>query len=199
VVELCSHLGPASFSWKDHAPTFDSSKKVKSEPKAVCSHLSVTVLPELQLRNVDPRMLRTETGALVHQCSVCDDVTAHDQAHCRHDEGLVPARGRDLSLHPSGFGVHPTSCSVGTRGSSTGVKRPGREALYLVPRLYTRSCSSIPPMCLGGVELIKHGAKFTFIIMVLSSSIQFSVQRVDLMAPDTTQNSIKRQENLAAH
>jgi hypothetical protein len=60
-----SALGPTSFSGKGHVPTFDSSKKVKSEPKAVFSLLCVTEFPELQLRRVNPRCTVRDTQECV--------------------------------------------------------------------------------------------------------------------------------------
>jgi hypothetical protein len=69
-------------------------------------------------------------------------------------------RGLGTSLHhrvEKGSGVHTASYPEGTRGSSLGVKRLGREADHsppLVPRPKNEwSCTSIPPTRLRGVVL----------------------------------------------
>jgi hypothetical protein len=47
----------------------------------------------------------------------------------------VPIGSRIFSLHvvQTGSGAHPASYPMGTRGSSPGVKRPGREADHSPP------------------------------------------------------------------
>jgi hypothetical protein len=66
----------------------------------------------------------------------------------------------------NGSGVHPVPYSMGTRGSSLGVKRPKREADHspLVRRLKIRG--AIPPLSqyvFMAWCLVKHRDNFTFI------------------------------------
>jgi len=52
------------------------------------------------------------------------------------DIDSIPDRGRNFSLRhrvQSGFGVHPASYLMSTKGSSLGVEQPGRQADHSLP------------------------------------------------------------------
>jgi hypothetical protein len=66
-------------------------------------------------------------------------------------------------LTQKGSGAHPASCTVGTRGSITGVKRPGREADHSpLSSAKVKECVDLylhSPMHIHGVVLSKKKAQ----------------------------------------
>jgi hypothetical protein len=71
-----------------------------------------------------------------------------------------PKGAGNFSLHhrvQNGYGAHTASYAMGTRGSSLGVKRPGREADHSPPPSVevnnAWSCTSTHPIRLHGVVL----------------------------------------------
>jgi hypothetical protein len=73
-----------------------------------------------------------------------------------------PAEAGNFSLHhrfQNGCGAHPASYPTGTRGSFSGVKRPGREAVHSLPSSAdVKECVELylhSPIGLHGVVIIK--------------------------------------------
>jgi hypothetical protein len=66
------------------------------------------------------------------------------------NRGSIPGRDKRFSLLyniKTGFGVHPTSCAMGTGADSAGVKRPGCEADHSPPpRAEFKNSGAITPI-----------------------------------------------------
>jgi hypothetical protein len=84
-----------------------------------------------------------------------------------------PAGAGNFSLHhhvQNGSGAHPDSYSMGTRGFSLGVKRPGREADHSPPSSaevkYAWSYTSTPQYVFMAWCLVKQRDNFTFYLLL---------------------------------
>jgi hypothetical protein len=84
------------------------------------------------------------------------------------ERGAIPGRGRNFSLHHRvhGYGAHPASYPVGTRGYFTGVERPGREADNSSPSnaevKNAYNYTSTPQYVFMACGLVKHRESFIF-------------------------------------